>query len=434
MSTTFKGHMQLNAINGPSAYSHAMAANAVAMNRDGTSHIGNLQLSSIYAKAMSLRKNARMGRHVRQLISKGRTNPVGVQSGINQTVIVTFPPQAGATETTLAPPGPREARAPKMGNIALIEPDEIGARAVKKTQGASITDVYAFAALNGFPAKKDFLPLGVFANAQDINNPNRDGAGAVQTAGTVLITNHGDETISPGQLVYIDVPDIVNPDGSNRELPLVKELGAHPEMFVPATRPLRWNSERDFAKTIEVELETLLTKKFRENAMSDIIKQMDQLLRNTLMLRDKSPMYNYGMCYGCVIVLNHMMTYGINPTILRELTIYSIDHVEKLGDLANKHNAYTYDGITGKFKRYPSNRITGYLDQFQLDEQCNKVIEMTQRDQQKLACVLAKRGTNLLVDWYTEIVAFYRSKVIGKALDYALPGYTFVIQLGYFHS
>lgn len=401
---------------------------------------GAMQLTRVYAKGLALRKDERIRKHTRQIISKGRTNPVPVQSGINQTVIVSSTPQAARLEATVIRPGPKEALVPKMGDIALIEPDDIGARIVKRTQGASITDVYAFSALNGFPANRDFLPLGVFANAQDISNPNRDGAGAVQTAGTVLIVNHGDEKISPGQLVYVDVPDVVKPDGSDKELPLIKEMGAHPDRFVVATRPLHWNSERDYANAIEVELEKLVKDNWPNNA-NQLMTKMDDRLRNYMMIRYDSPMYNYGICYGCNLILNKYLydqCFGDDSfsTLLKELAIKSYDHITKLAELADKHNGYTYEGVTGKYKRMPSRRVTSFLDEFNLTTNFSNIDDGSLSDTEKLrlACKLQHRITVLTADWYTEIIGFYRRRVLGKALDYALPGSTFVIQLGYFHS
>lgn len=396
-----------------------------------------LQSTSEYIKSMKARR-----KHRTQILSKGRTGPVPVQGGINQTVILIPTPQAsGRTQDVWAPrASDKQALFPKMGSIALIEPDDYGTRAVKKTQGASITDVLAFGSLNGYPEDKDFMPFGVFANAQDLSNPNRDGTGAVQTAGTVTIINHSGDTISPGQLVYVDKPDSVTLAGSSDLHPLVKEMGAHPQKFVPATRPLRWNSERECAKTIEVELEHLTKKNIEDKTMDNIVMSIDAKLKNTMEIKGTSPMYLYGMSYGCVSVLTssyfnlNKAVSGNRMKVLHEIASLSIDYMGKLGDMAEKHNGYTYEGVNGRFRRYPSNRIVGYMKEFEKEFQQNKLDTLSTEKLQDLVSVLIKKFNLLVIDCYTEIVSFFRSKVIGKALDYALPGKQLTIQMGYYHA
>jgi hypothetical protein len=404
-------------------------------------------LSSEYGKVARIKKG-KTSRTV-QIISKGRTGPVPVQGGINQTVVVSRPPQAARTQDWVAPP-PSDIRAttPKRGCIALVEVDEIGCRAVKPTQLSSILDIQCFDSLNGFPKDKDFVPFGVFANAQDLDNPNRDGAGAVQTAGTVTIINRSGETICPGMLVFVDTPDIISQEGSDAQMPLIKELGMHPQKYCPSTRPLHWNSERNATKAIEVEMETILEAKFASGKdYSDIMAVAENKLKITMDYGNNTPLYHYGMCYMSSIILTKLLQIlhsGTNQAkalaLLQEIAKLSIDHFHKLGELADKHNGYTY-GVTGKFKRYPSNRVTDFLKDYktELGDANFSHIDLTNARTKidmgmGLIAILIKKFSILVIDWNTEIINYFRSKVIGRALDYSLPGTQVTIQMGYYFA
>lgn len=401
---------------------------------------GAVSLSSEYGKVARSRKHSRRST---QVISKGRTGPVPVQSGVMQTVCLATPPQAGRTQDVLAPPAEEIALAPKMGNIAIAEADDFGQRAPRKTQLGSILDLSVFDCLNGFPADKDFIPIGVFANAQDLNNKNRDGAGGVLVAGTITVINRSDEAICPGQLVFVDIPDIVTPEGSNAKLPLIKELGAHPQKFCVATRPLHWNSERNATKAIEVELEILIDDSVKNKKWSQLLTLVDNKLKGNLELKDKSCLYYYGMSYACHLIITTFFQCLFIKKIDKDeewvnelfykIALFSVEHHDKLGEMADKHNGHTYNGVTGKFKRYPSNRITTFITPYSDMLKSLEDFKTGFDDSAEILIVLLKKFAILIIDWKTEVVNYFRSKVIGRSLDFCTAGGQFTLLMGYYH-